>query len=66
MEEGLSENLDWNEQWNFKVSGAPILFIFIISIIFLKFQYSNFSESFEYILQVLLSPETHPFGGLAS
>lgn len=66
MEEGLSENLDWNEQWNFKVSGAPILFIFIISIIFLKFQYSNFSESFEYILQVLLSPETYPFGGLAS
>lgn len=66
MEEGLSENLDWNEQWNFKVSGAPILFIFIISIIFLKFQYSNFSESFEYVLQVLLSPETYPFGGLAS
>lgn len=66
MEEGLSENLDWNEQWNFKVSGAPILFIFIISIIFLKFQYSNFSESFEYVLQVLLSPEMYPFGGLAS
>jgi hypothetical protein len=29
MEEELSENIEWNEQWNFKVSGAPTLFIFL-------------------------------------
>jgi hypothetical protein len=61
MEEELSENIDWNEQWNFKISGAATLFIFVIMNKHLKFQYSIFLGSL-YTSSKFFSFRNLPFG----